>query len=323
MERYTFSMTQLEQYFDRIALPKTQRTLAVSTLDSENKLAYLTTLLKHHIVRIPFENLVQHYSWHRVIDIHPLHLHRKIISQPGRGGYCLEANTLFHNVLRALGFHCYLAAGRVWEPHGSWTGWSHVINIVMLDGKKYLCDVGFGPKEPLRPMLLVDGETSKHISPAEVRLVYQTLPQNLSDAKLWVYQWRPDANKDWMMTYCFSEMELLPGDLEGLNYAPWIGRASHFTQKVICVRYSLSNESDDEVDGLPVEVSIAQSEIDGSLIVNQDNFKWRRHGEDIIDRDFKDEDDRVETLRKYFGIELDFEDRRAITGSVSALKSKR
>lgn len=126
-----------------------------------------------------------------------------------------------------------------------------------------------------------------------------------------------------MTTYCFTEMELLPDDLASLNYAPWIGRASHFTQKVICVRFSVENESEDSVDGLPSEERMTESDIDGSFIVNQDNFKRRRHGKDVIDRDFDDEDERVETLRKYFGIELDFEDRRAITGSVSAIQAKR
>lgn len=232
----------------------------------------------------------------------------------------MEANSTFHNFIRSLGFHCYLVAGRVRMPT-SWTGWSHLLNIVIIGGTKYLCDVGFGPNEPVEPVPLLHGEVRSQISPAESRLVFETLEENISDCKLWQHQHRFNAEAEWSTTYCFSDVEVLPSDLEGLNLAPWVGRTSHFTQKVICVRFTTEDESTDNVGGLPNTETIEGGEIDGQLILNQDNLKWRRRGKNVLEVELKSEDDRVKALRKYWGIELDVEDRRAIVGTVSALES--
>ena len=321
MERYTFNSEELDEYFDRIALPADQRKHSVSSLDNGTQLAYLATLLKHQIVRIPFENLTQHYSWHRVIDVHPLHLHRKIVQSKARGGYCLEANTLFHTVLRSLGFFCYQVAGRVWvPPEERWTGWSHVVNIVVVGNVRYLCDVGFGPREPTQPIPLANEAICKQVWPAQSRLVYETLPQTMSDQKLWIYQYMEKPDADWVSAYCFSETELLPDDLEGLNYAPWIGRSSHFTQKVMCVRFALVKES--SLNGLPDSDTIAASDVCGAMTLNQDNFKVRFGSQHVVDDFLSSETQRLAVLRRWFGIELDEEDRRAIIGTVSALRSE-
>ena len=92
--RYTLSQEELQQYFDRLAIPEEQRIYKVSNLSSDEQMNYLRLLIKHHLVRIPFENLTQHYSWHRVVDVSPLHVFRKVMNQSGRGGYCMEANSL-------------------------------------------------------------------------------------------------------------------------------------------------------------------------------------------------------------------------------------
>jgi arylamine N-acetyltransferase len=55
--RFTFTHTQLEQYFDRIALPQSTRVFDISKIADDEKLSYLKTLVKHQQVRIPFENL--------------------------------------------------------------------------------------------------------------------------------------------------------------------------------------------------------------------------------------------------------------------------
>ena len=89
--RFILSEDQLEQYFDRIALPKANRVYSVSDLTDDEGFLYLQTLIKHQQVRIPFENLTLHYSWHRVIDVTPRHVFRKVMSKPGRGGYANQA----------------------------------------------------------------------------------------------------------------------------------------------------------------------------------------------------------------------------------------
>ncbi|KAK5167333.1 uncharacterized protein LTR77_007032 [Saxophila tyrrhenica] len=319
-ERYTFNSEQLDQYFDRIAFPTTQRDKDVSALDAESQLSYLAKLQKHQITRVPFENLTQHYSWHRVINLHPLHLHRKIMTQPGRGGYCMEANSTFHNFLRSIGFHCYLVAGRVHVPtEERWTGWSHLVNIVVIGGTKYLVDVGFGPNEPTIPIPLSHGEVRPQEPPAESRVMFETLEENTSGCKLWLMRHRARPEEEWKTMYCFSDVEILPGDLEGLNFAPWASRTSHFTQKIICVRFTTAKESMEDIDGLPSSETVEGGDVDGQLVINQDKLSWRRRGDSVLEVELKSEDDRLEALKKYWGIVLDVEDQMAIVGTVSAL----
>ncbi|KAK3716884.1 hypothetical protein LTR37_006234 [Vermiconidia calcicola] len=323
--RFILSKDQLEQYFDRIALPKARRVYSVSDLTDDESFTYLQTLIKHQQVRIPFENLTLHYSWHRVIDVTPRHVFRKVMSTSGRGGYCMEANTLFHTVILSLGFSCYTAAARVGFPSGNWGGWSHLVNLVTIGGTKYLCDVGFGPNEPTVPMPLNHGVVRPQIVPAESRIVFETLAQNLSDSKLWICQARTSPDAGWTSMYCFTEVEILPTDVPGMNFAPMRDPASHFTQKVLCVRLTTSKErsgNDSTGPGATSESDIEEGKIDGALIVDHDKLKWRRSGKTVLEAEFKSEEERVQALRKYWGIELDVEDREAILGTVSAVKEK-
>ena len=316
--RFTLSQVQLDQYFDRIALPPSKRIYDVSSLSDEEKLAFLKILLKHQQVRVPFENLTQHYSWHRVIDPRPRHVFRKVIDQPGRGGYCMENNTLFHTVILSLGFNCYVAGGRVAIGPGQWTGWSHLVNLITIGGIKYLCDVGFGSNEPIHPMPLHHDTVRPQISPAESRLVFETIPEYLSDTKLWIVQFRFDAELAWTNMYAFTETELLPTDIPDMNYSPWISRTSPFIQNIMCVRFTTDKEVDG--DALAATETVGVDQIDGTLVIDNNRLKWRRHGKNVLDVEFKSENDRVEALKKYWGIDLDIEDREAIYGTANAVK---
>ena len=189
-DRPTYTTSQLEAYFERICLPRAQRQFSVASLGDEEKLAYLAQLQKHQIVTVPFENLTQHYSWHRVINVRPAHLYNKIVAPPSRrGGYCMEINTVFHTVLRALGFDLYLAGARVRNPGtGRYGGFSHCANIVRIGATKYMVDVAFGANEPVAPLPLAAGREHGHVGPARVRLVHEAIPQNLDQAgRLWIF----------------------------------------------------------------------------------------------------------------------------------------
>lgn len=279
---------------------------------------YLKTILKHHLVRVPFENLTQHYSWHRVIHTSPLHLFRKVTNQPGRGGYCMEANWLLHVLLYSLDFNCYIASGRVWiAAEQKWTGWTHLVNLVIIEGNKYLCDVGCGSNEPTQPIQLVDGNVVEHIPPAQSKLVFQKLDQNLSDTKVWIYMFKHNQDADWTPLYCFTETEIFPNDIPALNYSPWLSPKIHFTQRVVCVRQATDKEQDPP--GQASEEAIDTGTIDGTLIIDHDKFKWRRNGKTVKETTFSSDDQRVEAFKMYFGIELDSEDREAILGTSAAV----
>jgi arylamine N-acetyltransferase len=121
--RPTYSHDQVTAYFERIKLPQQHRKYDVAGLKPEEALQYLTLLQKQHLVEIPFENLNQHYTFHRQVSIHPQELFKKIVSDNnGRGGYCMENNCLFGTLLHTLNFNVYSAGARVYDDAG-WSGW--------------------------------------------------------------------------------------------------------------------------------------------------------------------------------------------------------
>ncbi|CAJ2509633.1 Uu.00g146590.m01.CDS01 [Anthostomella pinea] len=264
------------------------------------------------LVKVPFENLTQHYSWHRVVDVKPQHLFRKIVAGAdgvggrGRGGYCMEANSLFHTVLLSLGFAVYVAGAQVYEPSEGIYGFSHCVNIVTIGGVRYIVDVGFGANGPVGPVPLEAGLEHAHVEPARVRLLHEPIPQQTDQGcRVWIYQ------------HC---------DIRGMNLSPWTSNTSFFTRKVVVVRFTTDQEDDGDSGPGPGSAgteAVAEGAVDGALILFEDSLKWRRGGETKLEIKFETESMRVDALRRYFGIELDDEDREAIRGTVSEIVGSR
>lgn len=117
----------------------------------------LPQLVTHQLRYVPFESLSLHYSTDPVPDIDislPALLEKTISGRAGsgRGGYCMEVNTLFGALLRTLGFEVWPTGGRVsntignggTDTSGGFMGWNHMVNVVADAGKRWLVDVGFG-----------------------------------------------------------------------------------------------------------------------------------------------------------------------------------
>jgi arylamine N-acetyltransferase len=321
--RPTFTKAQLEQYFDRIVLPQEQRLFSVLHVSDQQKLQYLGTLQKHHLVKVPFENLALHYSWHRAVDVNPEVLFKKIVLQQGRGGYCMEVNSLLHVILFSLGFDVYMTGARIYNPgKQQYGGFSHCVNIITIVGAQYMVDVGYGANGPSRPVLLEPGHEQTHVAAAKMRCMYDSIPQNLNrSGKLWILQHKIDGNASWVPQYCFADFEFLPEDVCNMNLAPWKSPASWFPQRVVVVRFTTTEESDDNHGPQTAnEAAVATGEIDGVLIVDQDKLKWRRGGATVMEKSFGCDDDRVSSLSRYFGINLAAEDQEAIRGTVGELR---
>lgn len=102
---------------------------------------FLDLLITTHQERIPFENLEIIWKQQEICtDLDSVY--EKMVEHE-RGGYCFELNALFLGLLRGLGYEAYPVACRVlvFDRIGIPT---HRASVVMLDGKKYFCDVGFG-----------------------------------------------------------------------------------------------------------------------------------------------------------------------------------
>ncbi|XP_041670344.1 arylamine N-acetyltransferase 2-like [Cheilinus undulatus] len=111
---------------------------------AEPTLDVLRSLHLHHQLSVPFENLTIHSGGKIQLDL-PL-LYDKIVNQR-RGGFCCELNGLFSWLLCQLGFQVTLLSGQVKGIKTGFYGppFDHMIIMVSLEGKRWLCDVGFGP----------------------------------------------------------------------------------------------------------------------------------------------------------------------------------
>jgi len=117
--------------------------------------ATLTQLMQNQLRSIPFENTEVQAG--RIPSLVPEDIVNKVLGR-GRGGYCYEINGVFAMALTAIGFKWHFAGARpmtyaVRRPK------THMVVIVRVDGRDYLCDTGFGGYALRAPMEIVEGET--------------------------------------------------------------------------------------------------------------------------------------------------------------------
>ncbi len=111
-------------------------------LEIRHDLETLDRIISGFHAHVPFENLSVSLLG-EIPSLASKDLYEKIVEKR-RGGYCFELNGLMWLLLRELGFEVYSVAGYVMEYLPFMGPLSHRANVVILDGKKYLADVGFG-----------------------------------------------------------------------------------------------------------------------------------------------------------------------------------
>ena len=116
--RPTYTPAQLLKFYARIQLPQSIIT-HITSPTFEPDLSTLATMQLYTVSSIPFECLSLHYSPSPKITISPDFLFQKMVDREdgregnGRGGYCMENNTLFGTVLRSIGYAAYPVGCRV------------------------------------------------------------------------------------------------------------------------------------------------------------------------------------------------------------------
>ncbi|MCL1849652.1 MAG: arylamine N-acetyltransferase, partial [Clostridiales bacterium] len=122
----------------------------------------LSALAYAHQTTVPFENY-DICELGRPISLEVEKLYEKIVLNR-RGGYCFEMNGAFAALLTALGFDVWPILARLYRaPLGEEaTPPSHRVNLVHLDGKKYIVDVGFGGPMS-RGALLLEADTVQDV----------------------------------------------------------------------------------------------------------------------------------------------------------------
>lgn len=125
-----------------------ERYLAILGLEAEApSLRALSALVGSQLTRIPFENLSKMFLRRRegAQTLPSLESHLDWIERFHLGGTCYPTNGYFNLLLRFLDYDVRLCGADMAEPD------VHLVNVVRVDGRDYLVDVGYAAPffEPL------------------------------------------------------------------------------------------------------------------------------------------------------------------------------
>jgi arylamine N-acetyltransferase len=315
---FEFSDKQLQQYLSHtwgsaLGSKGTPSVESLRSMIKENPISTIAQLQVHHVSSIPWGNVALHYSPHRSLSLSPTALLNKMCVR-GLGGYCMETNLLFSAVLHTLGIQHYLTGARIsnivdmngGDPHG-FIGWEHMVIIATLESKPHLIDVGFSNYGAQKPIPIEENFETTGVPGLKARLVYQELAESnmVPKQKMWMYQTSNDAHPQWANGYCFDpSMEFFERDFANFNYRTHKDPRSWFTYRLVVTKVLLN----------------AAGGVDGTLQLVGGNLTQRvAGGATEVLRDCQTEQDRVQVLSEYFGIDLLDEEKEAIKGSVTQL----
>ena len=205
--------------------------------DLKTDLSTLRSLQRHHLLNVPFENLDIHL--HKPITLDTAKFYNKIVNQ-NRGGFCYELNSLFNELLSALGFMTTLVSARAFNASGKYGNeFDHLALIVELKKEKFLADVGFG-EFSFTPL-----KVKRDIPQKDKRGIFKI--EDFDEHYLVV---RKEMDKDnWNNEYLFSLTPRVINDFTGMCNYHQTSPGSHFTQKMLCSiptrggRITLTNET--------------------------------------------------------------------------------
>lgn len=324
-----FTKSEIERYLKRIALPTPHSESPILADPSLARtelhgLPLLRALHRYHVSTIPFENLELHYSKTRSISLNARDLYVKFVDQAaaGRGGRCMENNTFFGTVLRSLGYDVRNCGGRVSrmmnpdreirEKLGdTYDGWNHMLNLVRVESRWWVVDVGMGAMGPNCVYPLEDGFEGVAIPPRKIRMQLRTIPEHArlhssgEVPKLWCYdvchkpksETQSPANDQWIPTYCFTETEFLPQDYEMMSWYTSTHKRSFFTSAVLCTKMLLDEKGE---------------EVIGDITLFNEAVRRTVAGERTVVTELKTEPERLQALHNFFGVNLSDEQAAAI-----------
>ncbi|VEF10267.1 N-acetyltransferase [Pseudomonas fluorescens] len=230
----------------------------------------LRQLQSRHTGVFPFENLATVTGAPVLIDLPSIE--GKILVG-GRGGYCYELNYLFYALLSELGFEVRAISGRVVmnQPEGSWTARTHRLSVVILDGVRYITDVGFGGMVPTAPLLLdTDAEQATPHEPYRI--------EKQADG----YLLRAYVTGEWRPMYLFDLQRQEDIDYTVGNWYVSTHPDSPFAQRLMIARTG---------DGW-------------RKTLNSGSFALHRTGADSQRRELADVDELLGVIEHEFGVKL-------------------
>lgn len=342
--RPIYTQTQMDAYFSALAVRPKLTLASFQELKAKDPLAALRRVQLLTMALCPFGSLGIHYSTHHTISLDPDALFTKIVER-GHGGYCMENNAFWATALRSLGYECYVVGARVSNAEAGlrgvqgdgFSGWGHEAVIVLLDGQKYLTDVGFGGRGSLEPILLEEGETGKGLPGVVQRLARRPIADwtltGEEKGKMWIVD-VPDekmpveengavtngemtkhehvrAEPGWRAAYCFMDMEWLPQDFEIINFRMCRDPKSMFVQNLILTKPLL----DENAETCVGQLNLVKNEVSRRIY----DDKGRPMEKEVLVK-CTSEAERVKALEEWFGVVLRPEEARAIKGLPSEIR---
>lgn len=230
----------------------------------------LRQLQLRHTGVFPFENLSTITGAPVLIDL--ASVEQKVL-HGGRGGYCYELNNLFLALLLELGFDARGISGRVVlaQPEGTWTARTHRLSLVIIDGERYITDVGFGGMVPTAPLLL-DTEAEQATPHESYRIEKQC------DG----YMLRANVAGEWRAMYLFDLQRQEDIDYTLGNWYVSTHPESPFAQRLMVARTG---------DGW-------------RRTLNNGSFAIHHMGADSERREVADVDELLEVLEQEFGLRV-------------------
>ncbi len=234
-------------------------------------LRFLKKLQLAHLKAIPFENLEIHYGNRILLDYR--HIENKILGSK-RGGYCFELNGLFSELLKKLGFECYLSSASFYMGEEKYSDeMDHMLIIVELDEGSFVTDVG-----------LIDGfHQPKLLTENEVFLDH-----------IYYYRWgrNPDGHF------------LLQKSADGISFKTYY--RTPITKKSFIEFLHQNDKHQDSLDSFFVQNKIASrlDEMGQRIKLTGDKLEIIRGSESKI-IEISNEDDFLSKLEEFFGITYD------------------
>jgi arylamine N-acetyltransferase len=185
-----------------------------------------------------------------------------------------------------------------------------MVNIVTIEGNQFLVDVGHGSAGPHHPVPLKPGYSAINIGEQTIRLTQENIPDLLTSKsasssapqQLWLYSYRHQDDGPWIPAYCFSETEFTPSDFTMMSSFMSTSRTSMFVTSVLCVKLIMEN-----------------GELVGDLTLFGGELKKRIQGKSELLAECTTEQQRIDALDKWMGIQLTEEERNGIRGMLSEL----
>lgn len=179
----------------------------------------LESLHQAHLYAVPFENLDIHLGREIVLDDE--RLFRKIVEKR-RGGFCYELNSVFAQLLRAVGFRVTMLSAGVMSESGDFgPDFDHMALMVDLE-ERWLVDVGFG--DSFRAPIRLDERGEQRQGEESFRID--------AEGKNLIYLRSQDG--EWKPQYLFTLRARQLSDYEEMCRYHQTSPESPFTKKRVC-----------------------------------------------------------------------------------------